>query len=75
MGEEVKHGKWKVAPYIKRYKHTNIPLCACSVCGEDFCDVLTHYSLYRYCPWCGARMDEKEIIYETVLQKIKAERL
>jgi gamma-glutamylcyclotransferase (GGCT)/AIG2-like uncharacterized protein YtfP/DNA-directed RNA polymerase subunit RPC12/RpoP len=58
--QEVKHGEWKASNYIKQYKHTNIPIYACSVCGEEFCDVLAHHSVYRYCPNCGARMDGKE---------------
>lgn len=49
-----------VAPCIKKRKHTNIPIYACSVCREEFCDLLYHRPLYRYCPNCGARMDGKE---------------
>lgn len=45
--EEVRHGLWET---------TDTPLgrcCICSVCGS--CPTME----YRYCPYCGAKMDGK----------------
>lgn len=34
--------------------------CKCSACGNTvcFCDIDDESELYRYCPYCGAKMDE-----------------
>ena len=54
----VAHGRWIDKPLIKSFKHTNIPVVECSVCGIDFCDIINnHYFMYKYCPNCGAKMD------------------
>lgn len=56
---EVVHGRWVDKPLIKSFKHTNIPVVECSACGIDFCDIINnHYFMYKYCPNCGAKMDE-----------------
>lgn len=56
---EVVHGRWVDKPLIKSFKHTNIPVVECSACGIDFCDIINnHYFTYKYCPNCGAKMDE-----------------
>ena len=44
---EVRHGEWET---------TDTPLgrcCICSICGS--CPTME----YRYCPYCGAKMDGK----------------
>ena len=54
----VRHGRWVNKPLIKSFKHTNIPVVECSACGIDFCDIINnHYFMYKYCPFCGAKMD------------------
>lgn len=54
----VKHGRWEEHCGIVRYKHTNIPVFMCSVCGDYFCDIVSkHADFYHYCPNCGAKMD------------------
>lgn len=29
----------------------------CSICGEDYCYLISNCELYNYCPNCGAKMD------------------
>jgi len=41
----VHHGQWEMG-------------CMCSVCGKDYGPKhRMHRAAYRYCPYCGARMD------------------
>lgn len=50
---EVRHGRWeRVAeqPYFRKHYHT---LC-CSECHSE------GYAKWKYCPNCGAKMDEVE---------------
>ncbi len=61
--QEVKHGHW----VITEYEYYD-----CSVCGDSYfngCDSHAEarerlekrlYDVYSYCPYCGAKMDEKE---------------
>lgn len=51
---EVKHGKWIICD-----KHIwDLVIDAkCSVCG--YIDCFDESGFYKYCPECGARMDEK----------------
>lgn len=41
--QEVKHGKW--------YDATPKVFCSCSYCGGG------GHRHYKFCPWCGAKMD------------------
>ena len=56
--EPIRHGHWeKVEETNGNYYHY-----ACSKCGElPLNDNLVgeHTQLTPYCPWCGAKMDEK----------------
>ena len=45
--EPVKHGRW-----IDTTVTVGWPKWSCSVCGGD------GRGDYKFCPWCGARMDE-----------------
>ena len=62
---EVKHGRWKEYGVNNDNTH-NI---ACSICGHEIKSrghansVYTELK-YRYCPYCGAKMDEKEQEHE-----------
>lgn len=31
----------------------------CSICGEDYCYLISNCELYNYCPNCGGKMDEE----------------
>lgn len=56
----VVHGRWKERPAIRKIKNTNIPVVECSECGLTFCDIINnHTEIYRYCPYCGAKMDQE----------------
>lgn len=56
----VRHGRWIERPFIRRIKSTNIPVVECSTCRLTFCDIINnHMELYRYCPYCGAKMDKE----------------
>jgi hypothetical protein len=45
---EVRHGEWETTETLLGR------CCICSVCGS--CPTME----YRYCPYCGAKMDGKE---------------
>lgn len=59
--QEVKHGKWGIVEY---------EYFTCSACGESYFndmdshkmaeDYLKNNGAYKYCPWCGAKMDGKD---------------
>ena len=49
--DAVKHGNWILAEDMVSY-------IKCSECGDDICWVNTKRP--KYCPNCGARMDEAE---------------
>lgn len=49
---EVKHGKWKICDSDLDWVEGE-----CSVCG--YTDCFDESGFYKYCPECGARMDEK----------------
>lgn len=48
--KERKHGHWYTGFYFDKYKHAE-----CSVCGYT---TLNDSSYWKYCPMCGAIMDE-----------------
>ena len=55
--DPVKHGKWEVKPTLKE----NVWLCRCSACGHKFSLNGSNRTIeLAYCPWCGARMEEKK---------------
>lgn len=55
---EVRHGEWKDRGVVKRANTENAPIVACSECQITFCDLINnHHFMYRYCPYCGAKMD------------------
>lgn len=64
----VKHGKWNPHPFEKEWD-------VCSSCGtgckrreREFDHLgqksVTEYN-YQYCPWCGAKMDERRTDEQT----------
>lgn len=46
----VVHGRWTITK-------ARLENAVCSNCGRHF---QSYYEAYRYCPNCGAKMDEKE---------------
>ena len=53
--ESVQHGHWNDAEIIG----VDQPTVRCSICGIRFCDLINnHRFMYKYCPHCGAKMDE-----------------
>lgn len=56
--EPVKHAKW-VYGYCKAQE---IKCYYCSNCGNDaYWDTDYGQQLFEFCPYCGARMDEREL--------------
>lgn len=51
MSNSQKHGRWTLA-----YDGDGV---VCSVCGTDFCTLVYHTDDFKFCPHCGAEMDEK----------------
>jgi len=57
---KVKHGKWIAQDPCRGYSETY----KCSACGEVvILNTYTRGCSYEYCPECGAKMDEGEIVY------------
>lgn len=57
------YGKWKRS-ISRQIIASHAPVVQCSNCGLYFCDIINvHDEIYRYCPYCGAKMwrttDEK----------------
>lgn len=52
--EKIIHAHWELAPEDTAYGNVWI----CSNCGEEF--IQHRKPKYRFCPNCGARMDEEE---------------
>ena len=51
---EVKHGKWKWFAHNSKTR-------TCSVCNiSQTVNVYNNTVMFRYCPYCGAKMDLKE---------------
>ena len=49
-------GEWRDRGNAK-IENVKFPIVECSECHITFCDLLNnHYSMYRYCPYCGAKM-------------------
>lgn len=53
--EPTRHGEWIGKPIINGYSRVR-----CSVCDDVFLE-LENNGKWKYCPHCGARMDEDEI--------------
>lgn len=51
--EEVKHGEWIEESYIDEKRSDFM----CSVCEFDDTFYKNSMSFYKYCPYCGAKMD------------------
>lgn len=50
-------GEWKDRGLVKSVNPANVPIVECSKCNITFCDILNnHHLIYRYCPFCGAKM-------------------
>ena len=47
--DPVKHGRW-IEDDDGDGRH-------CSVCGVDYCDLVTYPENFNFCPMCGAKMD------------------
>lgn len=54
---EVKHGEWIEETYIDE-KRSDFK---CSVCEFDDTFYRNLMSFYKYCPYCGAKMDGKKV--------------
>ena len=60
-----KTGHWEEVgeEYIQVYDLNGIPSCGderiCSECGFKTVFIGEHCSQYKYCPYCGARMDQE----------------
>ena len=55
----IKHGHWYYAPDRPVGCGTTIGGMFCSNCGGD-CPSGSHpYREFKYCPYCGARMDDE----------------
>jgi len=53
--EYIRHAHWKIRP-MEDWGASN---CKCSACGyEDFQPMALKGGLHKYCPDCGAKMDE-----------------
>ena len=49
-------GEWRDRGFCK-IGNKNAPVVECSECHIAFCDLINnHYYMYRYCPYCGAKM-------------------
>ena len=57
-GKAVRHGKW-----IVRMGAYHEEVIDCSVCGDSAWSLVPYENLvrsFKYCPNCGAKMDERE---------------
>lgn len=53
----VVHGRW-IDSVFCNVKQGKYPVVTCSECEIAFCDLISnHHYIYRYCPYCGAKMD------------------
>ena len=55
------HGEW-IDRWLCNYPQVKrIPSVECSNCGMPFCDLINnHREMFRFCPYCGAKMNEGE---------------
>ena len=63
--EEVKHGQWvdSWSSYCRAdfEKYQGFQTAKCSVCNiTQSINTYQHKAQYNYCPYCGAKMNEKE---------------
>lgn len=54
---ELKHGEWLMC----YNEHHHLTSCKCSICQKAAFEH-AKYIGYKYCPFCGAKMDAKEIL-------------
>ena len=52
----VRHGRWEEA--------SDGDGIVCPFCRTDFCTIIYDTEYFNYCPYCGAKMDEKEDKHE-----------
>ena len=48
----LRHGRWEEA--------SDGDGIVCPFCRTDFCTIIYDTEYFNYCPYCGAKMDEKE---------------
>ena len=58
--EPVRRGKWLLENIGKPNEH-----CVCSECGTQ----VDSDEAWRYCPWCGAKMEEQGVALLPVLRR------
>ena len=63
--EPVRHGQWVEIKSWESEKHSVTDM-RCNLCGKYASLVLPHKTkcTYKYCPFCGAKMDGEEQEYE-----------
>lgn len=61
--QPVVHAHWKEISRVRHIGKCNLPISRCSCCNFEFCDIINTNELYNFCPYCGAKMDEKEERY------------
>ena len=54
--EPIRHGHWMSYEFATDYRWRK-----CSVCGtaDEYINILGLEAIRRYCPFCGAKMDEE----------------
>lgn len=55
--EPVRHGHWEI-------DHMNMLILETECYSCSICNGMSHDKYYKYCPHCGAMMDEKEINHD-----------
>jgi hypothetical protein len=61
---EVRHGHNKLFDYPTLFE--------CSICGASDDDTLTGNGEYKYCPWCGAKMDGETCDIDAFIEQIES---
>lgn len=58
----VRHGRWIITKEFNSIVDMAVSKYTCSACGEYRLSAVTLSQATKYCPNCGARMDEEEEI-------------